>query len=145
MQYQLRSYLHVLIQFSCLFYLILSSNWVNSVLLQALILFGILIGFWSAWVMRKSVLTIFPDPDPNIILIVKGPYRIIRHPMYTSLFLVLIPLVFNPFSYLRLAVFLAFTINQILKLLFEESLLLKVVPGYKVYMKSTWRLIPKTF
>lgn len=140
-----QSYLHVVVQFTAIFYLLISDDWFQDYIPVLATVPGLFLGIWSAWFMRKSVLTVFPDPDPRIILITSGVYKFIRHPMYTSLFLVLIPLVIIDYSIVRAIVLLVFTINQIVKLLFEEKLLLEKLPDYKTYKSNSWRLIPLIF
>jgi protein-S-isoprenylcysteine O-methyltransferase Ste14 len=142
MSNRFRSYLHVIIQFSCLFYLLFASHFSYDILPSIFVGLGVIIGVWSVWVMRKSVLTIFPDPSPNISLIQKGPYKYIRHPMYTALFIFLITLVIDDFSWLHLVLFLLFGFNLIYKLKFEEELLLQKIPEYADYKTKSWRLIP---
>lgn len=138
-----RSNLHVIIQFSILFYFILSAD---SIFVTGFLMYleiaGIILGIWSIWVMRKSILTIFPIPAKNFQLITKGPYRIIRHPMYTALILVLLSLTLSTFTRFRLILLVIFMLNIVLKLTFEEQLLRKAEPEYEAYCKSTWRLIP---
>jgi protein-S-isoprenylcysteine O-methyltransferase Ste14 len=145
MKNPLRSYLHVLIQFSTLFYIVLSTSSVNNYLFVIVIALGAMLGLWSVWLMRKSVITVFPDPDPKMHLITKGPYKYIRHPMYTALFIILIPLVINQFTYTGLLVLIIFAVNQVLKIFFEEKLLLQSSPSYATYTNSTTRLIPFIF
>jgi protein-S-isoprenylcysteine O-methyltransferase Ste14 len=95
--------------------------------------------------MRKSDLTIFPEPGNKMRLISKGPYKIIRHPMYTALFIIFIPFLIYDFTFIRLGVMVIFTINQVLKLFYEEKLLDKRDSGYRKYMNKTWRLVPYIF
>lgn len=140
-----RSYAHVAIQFTAIFYFILSFNWIDNLVFQTLVLSGIILGLWSVWVMRHSVLTIFPDPNPAIRLIKKGPYRKIRHPMYSALFLVFIPSTIFQYSYLNLIILAIFTVNQVFKILFEEHLLMLKLPEYVDYQRETWRLVPWIF
>ena len=142
----LRSYIHVTTQFICIAFIIIVRNLTgNLYIIEILILAGIILGLWSAWAMRKSDLTIFPEPGNNFNLITHGPYKVIRHPMYTALFIVLIPLVVFDFSFYRFSVLIVFSINQILKLLYEEKLLIMKNPAYIIYMGSTWRLVPILF
>lgn len=140
-----RSLLHVIVQFSILFYFLISGPVVLSGFLLIPELAGIVLVIWAIYVMRKSTLTIFPIPGNNFRLIKTGPYRIIRHPMYTSLLLILVPLTIDNFNWLRLTLLLIFTLNIVLKLLFEENLIRKKVPEYDKYCTTTWRLIPILF
>jgi protein-S-isoprenylcysteine O-methyltransferase Ste14 len=79
------------------------------------------------------------------MLIQKGPYRLIRHPMYLAILLFFVPLLIDDFSCPRFVILMVLTPNLILKLLFEESLLKKAFPEYNNYMQKSWRLIPWVF
>ena len=73
-----------------------------------------------------------------------GPYRIVRHPMYTGgmLLLVFTPLALG--SYWALIPFAVCTLTAlILRIINEEKLLIQNLPGYKEYCQKTrYRLIP---
>lgn len=72
-----------------------------------------------------------------------GPYRLVRHPMYSvSLFLSFwIPFALGSFMALPLVVLLAFMI--VLRLIDEEKILQHELSGYAEYCGRTpWRLIP---
>ncbi|GAB4324763.1 MAG: isoprenylcysteine carboxylmethyltransferase family protein [Bacteroidales bacterium] len=92
--------------------------------------------------MRKSRLNIAPDPAPGSTLVTSGPYRFIRHPMYTSLILFIAPLLLEVPSETNLLLLLVFISNMILKLLYEERLLRAQFERYGEYMKRSYRLIP---
>lgn len=83
------------------------------------------------------------ETDREQKVITTGPYRIVRHPMYTGglLLLLFTPLALG--SYLALIfAFLLFVII-VIRLLYEEKFLLKNLPGYKEYCEQTrHRLIP---
>jgi protein-S-isoprenylcysteine O-methyltransferase Ste14 len=72
-----------------------------------------------------------------------GPYAIVRHPMYTGTILMFL---FTPFalgSWWALSVFIFLPVILIFRILNEESILLKDLPGYKeYYQKIRYRLIP---
>ena len=142
---QLRSKLHVFIQFGTILFILLSGPKVIIDYLGIIELFGVILGLWSIFVMRKSALTFFPIPSERITLIKSGPYGLIRHPMYLALFLVLIPLVIEKPTMIRIAILVVFTINQLLKMYFEEDLLRMKVPEYDLYRSKTKRLIPYIF
>lgn len=141
MKRSLRSYIHVIIQFSAIFSILFTTRVFELSYCLVPVTAGLFLGVWSVWTMKHATLTIFPEPNFNII-IQHGPYKIIRHPMYTSLFLIVIPLVIFNFSFLRLGILMGFTLNQILKIMYEEKLILQKVPGYAAYKSVTWRIIP---
>lgn len=92
--------------------------------------------------MRLANLHILPDVRPNAQLIQRGPYRLIRHPMYSALLLTTGALILDAFSWLRLGFWLALVVDLLLKLHYEEGLLSTHYPGYTAYQQQTKRLIP---
>ena len=141
----IRSFIHVFIQFASLAFLFFTGQKFHSNILIIPELLGIFLGSWSILVMRKSVLTIFPNPQIGFMLIEKGPYKFIRHPMYTALFLVVVPWVIGSYSNIRLVVLIIFIANQIVKLYYEEGLILRKHPEYFRYVSKTKRIIPFIF
>ena len=95
--------------------------------------------------MSRSKLNITPMPREGSVLVSAGPYRLIRHPMYLALMLFFYPLALPQSNPIVWTVFIVFNINLILKLLFEERLLMAKFLGYGEYRKHSWRLIPFVF
>ncbi len=76
-------------------------------------------------------------------VITTGPYSIVRHPMYVGMLLMYLSTPIALGSYYSLLVF-AFIVPMIIyRILNEEKVLLRGLPGYKEYCKKTrYRLIP---
>ena len=106
------------------------------------IVFGMILGVWAIIVMRKSKLHITPEVDRHAELVMDGPYRLIRHPMYTSVLLVCLGLLLASTSQNALFVYLLLVFNLVIKLYYEESMLKKKFRQYREYMKKTKRLLP---
>jgi len=145
-QQSLRNLWLTIIKYACLFlFLILSPLTASGIWWQGIEFSGFILGVWSIFVMSKSKLNITPQPKHGAILVESGPYKVIRHPMYSAIIITFTPLIITHFDYFRLAIIIVLYLNLIFKLLFEESLLKEFFKPYKVYMKSTWRLIPFIF
>ena len=92
--------------------------------------------------MRIGNFNIVPDPLARSQLVTSGPYRLIRHPMYLALLLTTLPLVINEFDLIRFSIWLILLIDLILKLTYEENLLVAKLVGYDQYIERSYRLIP---
>lgn len=136
----------VVVQFSCIaFYIIDGPIFASQWYLLLLQLAAFAIAFWGILAMGILKVSVFPVPRENSELITSGPYRFIRHPMYTGIILMAGALIAARFTWLRLIVFLILVVNQIIKLLWEERMLAVKISSYKTYMERTWRLIPWIF
>jgi protein-S-isoprenylcysteine O-methyltransferase Ste14 len=76
-------------------------------------------------------------------VISSGPYAVIRHPMYAGWLLMIIATPVALGSYWALTVFIIITIPLLGRIVNEEKILLKELPGYDGYCrKIKYRLIP---
>jgi len=78
-------------------------------------------------------------------LITSGPYRAIRHPIYTAFILILGSTLFISSNWLIGLCWLGMTTLEVISRIgFEESLMLEFFgEQYREYMKKTGRLLPK--
>lgn len=139
----LKSLLFVLVQFLSLGLIALSGPlFADSPYLLIIELLGIALGIWAVLVMRIGNFNITPDPFMWTKLVSNGPYELIRHPMYLALLVTTLPLIVNHFSILRALVWLILLIGLLLKLNYEEGLLVQQLEGYPKYRAKSWKLIP---
>ena len=138
----LKSWIYVIIQFTCLGIIAVTGPIVANGIALAFEVVGILLGLWAIYVMKIGNLHITPAVGKNAKLTASGPYKLIRHPMYTGLLLVSLGMVFSHMTTFRLIVWLILLANLLLKLHFEEGLLLQKMNGYKKYRKTSFRLVP---
>jgi len=133
----------VTIQFTCLILLALATNWL-ALPWGVFVLMAIsgILAFWAMAVMSIGNFNVVPTPVDKGILITKGPYKVIRHPMYTSIFIFALALLAGQFDYIKLIISLVLVAGLIVKMIYEESLLCKHHPGYKLYKAKTKRVIP---
>ena len=78
-------------------------------------------------------------------LVTWGPYRFIRHPIYTSVCLFVVPGVAAHFSLASGAFLGLILIGAVLRMRFEEALLVAEYPEYADYAQKTRRMIPFVF
>lgn len=133
----------VLVQFACLGLIAITGPLLASSLpLLGVELLGLGLGVWAILSMRIGNFNITPDPLKWSRLVKSGPYRLIRHPMYLSLLLATLPLVIAHFTPFRLVVWLVLLADLLVKLNYEERLLVVELPGYDSYISQSYRLIP---
>ena len=79
------------------------------------------------------------------VLVTNGPYRVIRHPIYTAFFLILGSTLFISANWLVGISWISMTLLEIFsRINFEENLMLEYFGDrYREYMKRTGRLLPK--
>jgi protein-S-isoprenylcysteine O-methyltransferase Ste14 len=136
----------VLIQLACIVFIFASgAPLANHFLLLLIQIAGIATGVWAVVAMGIGNMNISPLVKEGAALVTKGPYRLIRHPMYLAVLLVTWPVILDHFTMLRAAAGIILTVDLIMKMLFEENVLQKQFPEYATYMKSTKRLIPIIF
>ena len=136
----------VFIQLICIIFIFASgSPVVCHPLLLLLQIAGMAIGIWALTVMGIGNMNISPLVKQGAVLVTRGPYRLIRHPMYLTVLLVIWPLIIDHFSLLRITAGFVLTTDLIIKMLFEEGLLRKQFQEYQSYMRNTKRLIPFIF
>lgn len=110
------------------------------------LLLGLFGGFVSGWSIFQhgSGVSPFPKPVEGALLVDTGPYRYVRHPMYSGIiaFTLGTGIAFaNPAAALVAPAFLVFFM---VKSQHEEEMLVASVPGYRQYRSDVhWRLIPR--
>jgi len=138
-----KAYTLIAVQYLCLFMIAFSGRLIaRQPLWLALELAGLMLGCWAFYAMGWRNLRTTPLVPPEATLVTGGPYRFIRHPMYSALLLIVWALIAEDFSLVRLATGLILTLNMAIKMLFEERLLQRHFPQYHSYMETTKRLIP---
>lgn len=140
-----RSYLLVGIQFAAAAFLLYPhpvalAPWWFRVQILAVLLAG-----WALVTMRLNNLSVLPDPKQNALLVTGGPYKWIRHPMYTAVLLYFLALVIDQGLTTKWIVWSVLAVDLVLKLRYEEGMLRARFPEYAAYCAGTRRLIPFIF
>jgi len=116
----------------------------TGILGDLLVLVGLLIAIWARATLGgnwSARVTLKEDHE----LIERGPYRTVRHPIYSGLLLMVLG---TAVLVGRVGGFVALVMSFCgvwLKLRREEALLTKYLPGYSEYMRRTRALVPFVF
>lgn len=106
---------------------------------------GLLIGIWAVLSFNAKNLSVMPEPVQDGTLVQRGPYRYIRHPMYTAVIICGIGALIAHGGMLKALYLLLLVIVLCIKLKREESLLKVAYADYSSYMQRTSALIPRVF
>ena len=112
-----------------------------TLLAQVLILAGLLFVFWVLKVNSFASRTIKVEVGQSVIS--SGPYRMVRHHMYSGsvMMWVFLPLALG--SYFAWPAFVILSFFYVFRPLNEERVLLKELPGYSEYcVRTRYRLVP---
>lgn len=104
---------------------------------------GIAFFMWAAFSLKWKNLTAMPEPVRNGHLIEQGPYRYIRHPMYTALIVCAIGAAIGHGDGLKVLYVVLLIMVLWVKLRREETFLTAAYPAYASYMARTHALIPQ--
>ena len=116
--------------------------WPSGWILRSILGVGGVVGVWALQIMGLRQVKVFPEVAAQGSLIILGPYRWVRHPMYTSVLLVTLAWTLgNPLTY-RIFLLLGLLITLLIKLQYEERLLMERYSAYEAYRRQTKRLIP---
>jgi len=108
---------------------------------DVIILLGYLIIFFVF--KQNSYASRVVEVDNNQKVISTGIYRIVRHPMYVGVLIMFIPTPIALGSYWGLIPMATILLAIVLRIVNEETVLIRDLPGYKEYCQKTkYRLIP---
>ncbi|MEE8375516.1 MAG: isoprenylcysteine carboxylmethyltransferase family protein [Acidimicrobiia bacterium] len=102
---------------------------------------GALVGVWSAVYLGKG-LTPSPLPNGATDLVSAGPYRWVRHPMYSAVMLFMAGVAARSGSWIVVAELIGLVVLFSIKAKWEEAQLAGAFDGYKKYAATTHRFIP---
>jgi|FrelakmetLWP11LW_1041352.scaffolds.fasta_scaffold57559_2 protein-S-isoprenylcysteine O-methyltransferase Ste14 len=137
-----KSVLFIVIQLACIIVIFISGTAMpGNVIYYFLIMLFSIPGLWALLIM-KFRFNVAPDLLSGSTLVNSGPYKFIRHPMYTTVLGITLMVVIFSFTYFLLLLWLILLITLLMKLTYEENLLGKEFKGYQEYKSTTKRLIP---
>jgi protein-S-isoprenylcysteine O-methyltransferase Ste14 len=115
--------------------------WTTVVLAMA----GIGLGLWSVSTNQPGNFNIRPQPRQGGQLIMSGPYRWIRHPMYTSVLMWGVACAWGSASIWGWLALTVLTLALVAKAHLEESWMTQLHPLYANYRQHTWWFVPWLF
>lgn len=77
------------------------------------------------------------------VLVRSGPYRFVRHPMYSAHFIIFLCVLLQRFAPLTLGLYVLFVAGQIVRARIEERKLAATFPEYEEYRRTTGMFFPK--
>ncbi|MCB1806484.1 MAG: isoprenylcysteine carboxylmethyltransferase family protein [Candidatus Competibacteraceae bacterium] len=103
---------------------------------------GTVLGLYTLWHNPVGNFSVYPEIKPQARLITSGPYRYIRHPMYSALMLMLLGIALYNGHWLN-ALGLGLVVVAVFnKARIEERLLPALFPDYAAYSARTKRFVP---
>jgi protein-S-isoprenylcysteine O-methyltransferase Ste14 len=109
------------------------------------LLAGAAVGLAALWANRPGNFNIHPHPHPKGALVRHGPYRWVRHPMYSAVLLFGLACVVAAPSAETFGYLVSLMLVLLGKARIEERLLLAKHPDYAGYAAATKRLLPGLF
>lgn len=108
----------------------------------ALLLSGLVLHWWSRSHLKQFYVEDVSVQDQQA-LVDTGPYRLVRHPIFTSFFAIALGLLLvNPaITTCGLAIYVLVDFSRAARR--EEELLLAKIPDYAGYVERTGRFVPK--
>lgn len=103
---------------------------------------GVLFGVWAIMHNRLGNFNIRPELKEGCSLVMSGPYRLVRHPMYTSVMLISLAMAVGTPIVLEWGSFILLMIVLALKAEREERLWCIGNAEYVLYRKETKRFVP---
>ena len=138
-----KSLLLVIVQLLSIAYLFFSGPLIpTDIIILLVFIAGVFLGVWALYAFRGTRFSVLPEIPENAALVTAGPYRIIRHPIYTSILLITGALLINEPSPLRLIVFIVLLAVLLIKTQIEETYLDHHFKEYGNYKAQTQKLIP---
>lgn len=106
---------------------------------------GAILGVLTLCYNKIGNFSIYPEIKAHAILITSGPYRYIRHPMYTSLLIMMIGIALYNYHWLNALGVILVLFAVINKANNEEKLLLMKFDTYAAYQLESDRFIPNIY
>jgi protein-S-isoprenylcysteine O-methyltransferase Ste14 len=141
--YPVKSWTFVVIQFACFLILFITGPLIaKNPFYLSIEIISIGLGIWAVFLMDPLTINVLPDVRKEASLLKQGPYKLIRHPMYLAVLMLFLSLVLEKFSLFRLFIYVILLADLLLKIEYEEKLLISKYSAYNDYKSVTKKLIP---
>lgn len=107
----------------------------------ALTWLGVALVVWAVLVFGRGV-TPSPLPSGRARLRTRGPYRWIRHPMYTGVIMLMAGSALGRRNWIAVVLWVVLVVFFLTKMRWEERRLVKTYPGYGTYRETVPALVP---
>ncbi len=114
----------------------------HSISATAVLALGFCFGIWAILHNRLGNFNIRPELKEGCALVMSGPYRLVRHPMYTSVMLIALAMAIGTPTPLEWSGFIFLAAVLFLKAEREERFWCVENSVYENYMKKTKRFLP---
>ncbi|MDH3451872.1 MAG: isoprenylcysteine carboxylmethyltransferase family protein [Gammaproteobacteria bacterium] len=104
---------------------------------------GALLGIATLYFNRPGNFSVYPEIKRDAALIMTGPYRFVRHPMYCALVTMMVGIAIYNGGWLNALGAMLVTAAVVAKANKEEQLLRSRFPQYAHYAASTGRFFPR--
>jgi len=133
----------VFLQFSIIGSMILlCNNFFSHSYSLAIFIMGLCIGLWAINHNKLGNFNIQPKHKEGSYLVTTGIYRLIRHPMYTSVIVMMSSFLLATPTFIETSLFISLIFVLILKVKKEELGLIKEHNNYIAYKRKTKYFIP---
>lgn len=104
-----------------------------------------MLGGWTLLHNRMGNFNVHPEPKASGMLVTSGPYRLMRHPMYTTVLLSGAAMACVAAHWLAWLLWVALLATLLAKAMLEEQWLCEHHPQYAAYCLRCKRFIPGVF
>jgi protein-S-isoprenylcysteine O-methyltransferase Ste14 len=122
----------------------LHSLFSRSMLIIAIQSFALVLFLWARITFGRRSYHVAANPTEGG-LVERGPYRYIRHPIYTALCLFTGAGAAAHLSWKTGLAFGVILVFALIRIFCEESLVTERYPDYREYSRRTWRMLPGIF
>ncbi len=103
---------------------------------------GVLVGLWAVSTNRPGNFNIRPSPRAGARLVQQGPYRWVRHPMYSAVLACGMAAAWTSAHWEAWLALIALAVVLVAKAVLEERWMLLAHPGYAAYRRGTRWFVP---